>query len=237
MVRQIVTGVLLLAGLAVFVGLGVWQVQRMVWKDAELARLEAHIAGDPVALPDTPDPEEDRYLPVTLDGAIGEGELHVLVSSRDYGAGFRIIAPFTTGEGRRIMVDRGYVPTAMKDAARATSAMRVTGNLHWPDERDAYTPEDDPEGNWWYARDVDKMARALGTEPVLVIARAPTDPQVLPMPVSAEAIPNDHLGYAVTWFLLAASWVVMTVFALWRIRRRAKAGDGKVHRAGRGEGR
>lgn len=237
MVRQIVTGVLLLAGLAVFVGLGVWQVQRMVWKDAELARLEAHIAGDPVALPDTPDPEEDRYLPVTLDGAIGEGELHVLVSSRDYGAGFRIIAPFTTDEGRRIMVDRGYVPTAMKDAARTTGAMRITGNLHWPDERDAYTPEDDPEGNWWYARDVEKMARSLGTEPVLVIARASTDPQVLPMPVSAEAIPNDHLGYAVTWFLLAASWVVMTVFALWRIRRRAKAGDGKVHRAGRGEGR
>lgn len=249
MVRQTLTGVLLFAGLAVFVGLGVWQVQRMVWKDAVLARLEARIAGDPVALPDMPDPEADRYLPVTLDGEIGEGELHVLVSSRDYGAGFRIIAPFTTGEGRRIMVDRGYVPTAMKDAARSTGAMRVTGNLHWPDERDAYTPEDDPEGNWWYARDVDRMAGVLGTEPVLVIARAPTDPQVLAMPVSAEAIPNDHLGYAATWFLLAASWVVMTVFALWRIRRRAAAGEGETaQRArarldvdprdeGRGEGR
>jgi surfeit locus 1 family protein len=93
------------------------------------------------------------------------------------------------------------------------------------------------------------MARALGTEPVLVIARAPTDPQVLALPVSAEAIPNDHLGYAATWFLLAASWVVMTGYALWRIRRRAAAGDGETaQRArvrqdvdsrdeGRGEGR
>lgn len=220
MIKQIITAVLLVLGLASFVGLGVWQLQRLEWKQGVLAEIEAQIAGEAVPLPAEPDPEADRYQPVEISGAMGEGELHVLVSSRDYGAGFRIIAPFTTGDGRRIMVDRGFVLNEAKDAARTTGEMRLEGNLHWPDERDSYTPEDDPEGNWWYARDVEKMARALGTDPVLVIARTRTDPQVRPMPVTTEGIPNDHLEYAMTWFLMAVTWVGMTGFALWRIRRR-----------------
>lgn len=220
MIKQIITTVLLVLGLASFVGLGVWQLQRLDWKQGVLAEIEAQIAGEAVPLPAEPDPEADRYQPVEISGAMGEGELHVLVSSRDYGAGFRIIAPFTTGDGRRIMVDRGFVLNEAKDAARTTGEMRLEGNLHWPDERDSYTPEDDPEGNWWYARDVEKMARALGTDPVLVIARTRTDPQVRPMPVTTEGIPNDHLEYAMTWFLMAVTWVGMTGFALWRIRRR-----------------
>ncbi|HBZ42731.1 MAG TPA: SURF1 family protein [Maritimibacter sp.] len=220
MIKQIITAVLLVLGLASFVGLGVWQLQRLDWKQGVLAEIEAQIAGEAVPLPAEPDPEADRYQPVEISGAMGEGELHVLVSSRDYGAGFRIIAPFTTGDGRRIMVDRGFVLNEAKDTARTTGEMRLEGNLHWPDERDSYTPEDDPEGNWWYARDVEKMARALGTDPVLVIARTRTDPQVRPMPVTTEGIPNDHLEYAMTWFLMAVTWVGMTGFALWRIRRR-----------------
>lgn len=220
MIKQIITAVLLVLGLASFVGLGVWQLQRLDWKQGVLAEIEAQIAGEAVPLPVEPTPETDRYQPVEISGVMGVAELHVLVSSRDYGAGFRIIAPFTTEGGRRIMVDRGFVLNEAKDAARTTGEMRLEGNLHWPDERDSYTPEDDPEGNWWYARDVEKMARALGTDPVLVIARTGTDPQVRPMPVTTEGIPNDHLEYAMTWFLMAVTWVGMTGFALWRIRRR-----------------
>jgi len=43
---------------------------------------------------------------------------------------------------------------------------------------------------------------------------------VSPLPVTSEGIPNDHLEYAMTWFLLAATWIVMTGFALWRMKRR-----------------
>jgi surfeit locus 1 family protein len=66
------------------------------------------------------------------------------------------------------------------------------------------------------------MAGALGTEPVLIVARAvaPPDPQVTPRPVDGAGIPNDHLGYAVTWFLLAVVWLGMTGLLAWRIWRR-----------------
>lgn len=224
MTKQIITAVLLVAGLAAFVGLGVWQLQRLAWKQGVLAEIEAQIAGEAVALPADPDPQADRYLPVEIAGRMEPGELHVLVSSRDYGAGFRIIAPFETRDGRRIMVDRGFVLNEAKDAERQIGEMGLEGNLHWPDERDGFTPEDDPEGNWWYARDVEKMSDALGTAPVLVIARTETDPGIRVMPVTTEGIPNDHFEYAMTWFLMAVTWVGMTGFALWRIRRRNAGG-------------
>ena len=67
-----------------------------------------------------------------------------------------------------------------------------------------------------------RMAVALGTEPVLIVARAmtPADPVAVPLPVTSAGIPNDHLEYAATWFSLAAVWIGMTGFLLWRIRRR-----------------
>ncbi|GGD43312.1 SURF1 family protein [Sinisalibacter lacisalsi] len=222
MTRQIIAGFLLFAGLAVFIGLGTWQVQRLAWKQGVIAEIEAVIGGAPTAIPDSPDPQADRYRPVRVAGSFEPGELLVLVSSRDLGAGFRVIAPFVTDAGRRIMIDRGFVRTEAREASRSLGAAEIEGNLHWPDDRNSSTPEDDVAGNWWYARDVAKMARELGTEPVLVIARTSPDPTILPMPVSTEAIPNRHLEYAVTWFLLAATWVVMTGFALWRIRRRTQ---------------
>ena len=222
MPRLILAATLLVAGFAVFVGLGIWQLQRLEWKEGILAEIEAQIGADPVPLPAQPDREGDRYRPVTVTGRFEPQELLVLVSSRDYGPGFRAISPFVTEEGRRILVDRGFLRTEARDGARSFGAAEITGNLHWPDERSASTPEDDIAGNWWYARDVDKMAATLDTEPVLVIARSRTDPGVLPMPVTTEAIRNKHFEYAMTWFLFAATWVMMTGFALWRIRRRTE---------------
>ena len=65
------------------------------------------------------------------------------------------------------------------------------------------------------------MAATLKAEPVLVVARSDTGDGIEPMPVGTEGIPNDHLQYAITWFSLAAVWLGMTVFLLWRIKRQA----------------
>lgn len=220
MARQIFAALFLLAGFALFVGLGIWQMQRLTWKEAILAEIDSRIAGAPTPLPAFPDPETDDYRPVQITGHFEPAELDVLVSSRDYGAGFRLISPFVTETGRRVMVDRGFIRSDLREAARGYGRAQITGNLHWPQERDSFTPADDPAGNWWYARDVANMAAVLHTEPLLVVARNETDPVIIPMPVTSHGIRNKHLEYAMTWFLFAATWVVMTGFALWRIRRR-----------------
>ncbi|MEL6211270.1 MAG: SURF1 family protein [Pseudomonadota bacterium] len=212
-------------GAAVLIGLGLWQLQRLTWKEGVLAEIEAQLTAPPVGLPAAPDPAADRYLPVRATGTTGGDELHVLVSTKEQGAGFRIITAFETVEGRTILLDRGYVPDAQKRVDRAPVTMTVTGNLHWPEERDLFTPEDDPAGNFWFARDVEKMAATLGTEPVLLIAADanPVDAAVMPLPLGTEGIPNNHLGYAVQWFGLAVVWLGMTLFWIQRLGRRRTA--------------
>lgn len=210
-------------GLAVLVSLGNWQVRRLHWKEGILAEIEARIAADPVPLPTDPDPERDKFLAVTVTGRMEPGEVRVLVSTRDSGAGYRIIAPFVMRDGRRILIDRGYVPTAAGEASRALGPMTIVGNLHWPDEIDGFTPEPDREANIWFARDVPALAAELGTEPVLVIARSKNDPGVTPLPVDTAGIPNDHLQYAVTWYGLALVWAAMTGYFLWRSRARKQS--------------
>lgn len=209
-----------LTGAAILIALGVWQLQRLEWKMGVLAEIESRIGAAAVPLPATPEPETDRYLAVEVTGTILPGELHVLVSQKRIGAGYRIIAPFRTEAGRRILIDRGFARTEAKDAVRALGPQTISGNLHWPREIDSYTPDPDRQTNTWFARDVAAMATALDTETVLLISRSQTDPGLTPLPVDTAQIPNDHLQYAITWFSLALIWVAMTAYFLWRPRAR-----------------
>ncbi|WP_204113886.1 SURF1 family protein [Shimia biformata] len=224
LILPLVFGIL---GTAILVSLGNWQVRRLAEKEAYLAAIDARIGAAPVALPASPDPEADRFLPVLVSGTYTGDELHVLVSVKQVGAGYRIISAFETDDGRRIMVDRGFIRTGAKDDARPDGPATVTGNLHWPDEVDSFTPDNDLEENIWFARDVPAMAAALNTEPTLVILRetSQTDPPVTPLPVTTEGIPNDHLQYIVTWYGLAIVWVAMTLYYLRRQRKDKKASD------------
>lgn len=212
-------------GTVVLVSLGTWQVQRMAWKADVIAEINARIASDPVALPDPIDVERDKYLPVAVSGTITEEEIHLLASTRDAGAVYRLVSAFETEGGRRIMIDRGWIKTADKDAARPAHAVDVVGNLHWPDERDSFTPANDVDGNIWFARDVDQMADVLKTEPVLLIVREDSDKGAIatPLPVDTAALPNNHLEYVLTWYGLAIVWVAMTLYYLRRMRKTKKA--------------
>lgn len=206
-------------GVAVLAGLGVWQIERLAWKDAVIARIETRIAAEPGPLPAAPEAGRDRYRPVRIEGRFGEGALRVLVSRKLFGAGYRLISPFDAG-GRIVLVDRGFVPVADPVPPPPAGEVTISGNLHWPDDRNSATPENDVGGNIWYARDIPDMAGALGTEPVLVIVRqmSPSEQGVTPLPVDTAAIPNDHLEYAITWFALAAVWAAMTGYFIWRGR-------------------
>ncbi len=212
-------------GTVVLVSLGTWQLQRLVWKEGVLDEIAARIEAAPVAVPANPDPQRDRYLSVSASGAFTGEELHILASTRHVGAVYRVISPFETTDGRRIMVDRGWIKPPQKDAERPAGPATITGNLHWPDEIDGFTPESDAEKNIWFARDVPTLADVLGTEPVLIILRetSETDPPVTPLPIDGAAIPNDHLEYVVTWYGLAIVWVLMTVYYLRRLRKTRKA--------------
>lgn len=216
-----------LVGASILIGLGTWQVQRLAWKEGILSTIDARISAPPVAVPAAPDPEADKYLPVATEGVLSGPELHVLVGAKQLGAGYRLIQPLLTDGGRRIMVDRGLIPLEAKEAERERGPVRVIGNLHWPDEINSSTPERDEGRRIWFARDVPAMAAALNTEPVLLVVReqlAGPGGDITALPVDTASISNNHLQYAITWFSLAAIWLVMTGYLIWRVTRRHPAG-------------
>lgn len=208
-----------LIGAAILCWLGIWQMQRLEWKEGKLAEIEARLAADDVGLPIDPVFENDNYRGVEVGGQLVGPELHVLTSLKPSGPGFRVIRKLELLDDRHILVDLGYVPEVNKSAERSNGAVFVQGNLIWPDETDGFTPEPNLERNIWFARDVEKMAAALGTQPLMVAARSfVPEIETTPMPVSVN-IPNDHLQYAITWFSLMVVWILMTLYLLWRIKR------------------
>ena len=221
MFRQVISALVLgLVGTGALIGLGLWQVQRLEWKEAIIAGAEAMIAAEPIPLPARPDPGKDRYRAVTVAGEFTGEEAHVLTSTREDGPGFLVIAAYATEDGRRILIDRGFVPETEKTAPRPPHPQAVAGNLNWPDDVTSSTPGYDADRAIWYGRDVTGIAALLGTEPVLVIARNDTGDGVTAQPVTTAGFRNDHWQYAVTWFSLAVAWAGMTVVLLWRIRGR-----------------
>lgn len=219
--RVVVPLVLGIAGFAILVSLGFWQLRRLEWKEAMLAEIARGIDADPVPLPAAVDPSM-KYLPVTMTGTTTGDEILVLSGTRESGGGYNVVSGFVTDDGRRIMVDRGFVSQDARRAPRPPVRLRVNGNLHWPDERGSSTPAPNLAEGVWFARDVPAMAAQLKTDPVLVVASAVGgDPQgVAPIPISVAGIPNSHLSYAVQWFLLAVVWAGMTAGLIWRITRR-----------------
>lgn len=214
-----------LAGCGVLLTLGVWQVQRLAWKETILADINGRLAGAPVPLTLDVTEADDEYTRVTLSGVPGGNELHVLASGTAAGTGYRVIKKFTLQDGTAILLDQGLLGLDNKNAPPLLAAMDVTGTLLWPDDQNSSTPEPDFSRNIWFARNVDTMAQALDTEPVMVIASRtdPVDPRITPLPVNTADIKNDHMEYAITWFLLALVWAIMTVFLILRTIRQKDA--------------
>ena len=232
----------ILAGIAfvILVGLGIWQLERLSWKEALIARVEAGLAADPVAAPGPEtwpavDLSEVEYEPLEAAGVFDHSkEIHVVYTLTGPkgplgGLGYQVFTPLRTDGGWWVYVNRGFVPRENKDpttrsAGQIEGETSMVGLLRAPGVRSWFTPGDDVPGNEWFSRDPALYAAASGlpadtVAPYLIDARF--DPE-LPggLPQGGETIvsfPNNHLQYAVTWFGLAA--VLVAVFAAFTLRR------------------
>lgn len=210
------------AGTACLLYLGKWQIDRLYWKLDVLKKIDQKIAAAPVPLPAEPSESVHKYLSVEISGQFLQESIRVLASKKRYGAGYRIIHVFRAN-GRRLLVDLGFVGLETDYDVDLINDISLVGNLHWPDEVDNFTPEPDLENNIWFARNVERVASALKTEPILLILKDSTlkDQNIKPMPIDTTHIPNDHLQYAITWFSLAIIWALMSCLFIWTTRQKA----------------
>ena len=219
---------------ALLVGLGVWQLQRLKWKEALLAHV-ATLKSAP-ARPIGPVLDaaaQGRDVDFTRVGATCPGlsaapflELYGL---KDGQAGWRLISacPVSSLRWRTILVDRGFVADTVSARPAVdrtlTTSTALSGVLRRPDRANALAPANQPAANHWFSRDVTAMALALGAPqpaPVMLFAETTANPEfpaLQPAPLPTD-IPNRHLEYALTWFGLAAALV--GVYAAMLLKRR-----------------
>jgi surfeit locus 1 family protein len=220
--RMIIPALFGLLGCWILVSLGLWQLDRADQKAALIAEMEGRIFQPPQPLPPVLEPEADRYMPVEIAGRFLPEHVFILSARRSEGPGFHLVQAFEAEDGRRIMVERGFLTEAARadPALVTTGPAQLSGNLHWPRDTNRHTPAYDAGRNLAFGRDVRELAQVLQTEEILLVLRqsAPAHPVINPVPVYNVSVPDPHFGYAVQWFLMALAWAGMTVFFLWRIR-------------------
>ncbi|GLT02429.1 SURF1-like protein [Sphingobium jiangsuense] len=222
----------LVALVLLFTALGLWQVKRLAWKEALIAKVEQRVDAPPVAPPDEAAARasslpELEYLRVRLSGAYVASGTALVRAVTDLGAGYWVLTPLRTGDGRLIYVNRGYVPTGSRlEAARAATPqgqVSIVGLLRLTEPGGGFLRSNDPAGDRWYSRDVEALARARGLShvaPFFVDAQtegtAAARPAGSPVPgLTVIRFANSHLSYALTWFAMAAGSLGLA-FWLWR---------------------
>ena len=102
------------ASLALLIGLGLWQLQRLEWKQGLIAQIAARAHAEPVALKDAVTSaragEDVSYLRVRVEGRFDNAKERYLYALSDGAPGWRVITPLTAPDGEVVLVDRGFVP-------------------------------------------------------------------------------------------------------------------------------
>jgi len=220
--------------LMVLIGLGVWQVQRLEWKEAIVVDRMERMNAPAVALSAVP---EDGWRGFELRSVRARGVyLHdksVEIASRTLKGrpGVHVVTPLVLSDGSgTVLVNRGWVPPKnARDPAefqRPGGVVSVDGFLRAGAKTSAWVPDNEPANDVWFFADAPAMARArgLGVVKPYVVELAPTAGGAAAArgyPIAGQtvtAIRNNHLQYAVTWFGLAATLVV--IYVLYQVRRR-----------------
>ena len=208
--RLLVPAVATLAMLAILIGLGVWQLQRLQWKLGILAAIDRAEASPAIALPEHP----VQFTKVRTEGSFLAGkQARYGAEVRDTPAGpvlgSRVIEPLQRAGQEPVLVDRGWAPDGA--VVEPSGPVVVEGYVRTPDRPGLFSATDDPGKRQFYTLDPAKIGAALGLSreaPYTLVAMGP--PGAVPSPATAlPRPPNDHLNYALTWFGLALSLLVV----------------------------
>jgi surfeit locus 1 family protein len=204
------------------VALGTWQVQRRAWKLDLIAQVEARLKAAPVVAPVTAGPG-DAYRRVILTGTFVAGRDSFVQASTVRGPGWWVMTSMRLDDGRFIFVNRGYVPERRVGPV-PSERVTVTGLLRLTEPGGGFLRRNDPAADRWYSRDVAAMAarRGIGSvAPYFVDADGTRNEPGQPVGgLTVISFPNNHLVYAVTWYILAIMTAAGFYYWISLVRRR-----------------
>jgi len=226
-----------LVGILILCGLGVWQLDRKVWKENLLSTLNTRLGRAPEDLPPRArwsqlQENNEEFRRVAFPAEFLDGEEALVYTSGSplrpdvKGPGYWVFAPARLPGGSIVLINRGFVSDDRKDPAMRTEGaphgiVDVVGVMRWPEARNSFTPADDPKKNVWYLRDSNAIAsfkKWATAAPFYIDQEAPVPSGGWPKPGKLEVrLPNNHLEYAMTWFGLAV--VLAGIYLVWLTRR------------------
>ncbi|HTJ59162.1 MAG TPA: SURF1 family protein [Devosiaceae bacterium] len=229
-------GLLAALGVALLLGLGIWQLERRVWKLDLIEQVDARVHADPVPAPGasawpTITTDADQYLRVTARGHFLNDKETLVQAVTDLGSGFWVLTPLVTDQGSTVLINRGFVPPdqrapSSRVAGEIAGEAVVTGLLRITEPGGGFLRSNDPEHDRWYSRDVAAIASARQLDhvaPYFIDADGTPNPGGSPVGgLTVISFPNNHLVYALTWFVLAAmlaGGAVYVGYDEWRFRK------------------
>ncbi len=228
---------------AVCAWLGTWQMQRLAEKEALIAAVDERLDAEPIPVPAAQswpalDVDALNFQPVSLTGAFRYNQTMTVFTSLANargpaeGVGYWVVTPFVLSEGGTVFVNRGFVPEDFQEAAVTDSEggetqVTITGLLRPAEKASFITPGPDMSNRTEWVRDPERLAQMV--DPAL----APFAPFYVDLPAGPPGelpqggetvveFPNNHLGYAYTWYGFAIVAVVMLGFWLARGRKDAR---------------
>ncbi len=223
--------------------LGVWQLERRAWKRDILDRMAANQAAAVVSLDELlkGDPLRREYGRVAVAGTfLHDKEFFLAARSLKNKVGMQVVTPLRTDSGAIVLFDRGWIPSEQKEPARRAQGqladrVELTGVVRRTQVKRQFAPDNDPPKNFWFHVDVPLMRRMAGASPDPVLdsffLEADAKPNPGGVPVGGQTrldIPNDHLQYAITWFLIALAAAGVYLAYHWEQGRLTVAGRTKV---------
>lgn len=213
-----------IVGVAFMLFLGGWQVQRLLWKEDLISTRQARFAtviAPPPATAAAAAIDQFEFNRVRLTGVfLHDHEMYLGSRSLMGHVGYHVITPLRRDDDSLVLVDRGWVPLDYKDptpraAAQFEGPVSLQGVIRAPGRKSRFTPDNVPQDNFWFYVDLPAMAAASGLDPFAswyVEADAEANPGGFPVGGQSRVdLPNDHLHYAITWYLLALALLVIYV--------------------------
>ncbi|WP_421710411.1 SURF1 family protein [Alcanivorax sp.] len=221
-----------LAAFAGFIALGVWQVQRLAWKEDLIARVDARVHADPVPAPAQGDwatvsKAAHEYLRVELTGQYRAEGISLVAAATEEGQGYWVMVPLQRADGSWVYINRGFVPQSQREQAgrgdfTPGGEVSVVGLLRLNEPGGGLLRDNVPAEHRWYSRDVLAMAERHGLAPVAPFF-VDADASEQPGPIGGLTVirfPNNHRVYAFTWFALALG----VILAAWLVVREQRKG-------------
>lgn len=225
------------------VSLGLWQMERRAWKRDILDRIVTNQAARPISLDELVkgDPLRREYGRVTVSGTfLHDKEFFLAARSLKNKVGMHVVTPVRTDGGAIVLYDRGWIPSEQKEPAKRAEGqvegkVDLTGIVRRTQVKRQFAPDNDPAKNFWFHVDVPLMRQMAGGKPDPVLdtffLEADARPNPGGVPVGGQTrldIPNDHLQYAITWFLIALAGLGVYLAYHWEHGRLTVAGRTKV---------